>query len=80
MSIKGSVSWGWERVQNKPHMLGGFRQTRLGQLAAKKHRTVSAGLVRQYGMRLEKARKYLPAVVCLPAVPTSTRLRGCGAR
>ena len=46
---------------------GVSRQTRLGQPAAKKHGTASAGLVRQYGMRLEKARKYLPAVVCLQA-------------
>ena len=29
-------------------MPGGFRQTRLGQLAAEKHGTASAGLVRQY--------------------------------
>ena len=47
----GSSGAGWNgggRVQNKPRMLGGFRQTRLGQPAAEKYGTVSAGLIRQY--------------------------------
>ena len=48
-------------------MLGGFRQTRLGQLTAKKYGTVSAGLMRQYGTHLEKTRKSLLAVARLRA-------------
>ena len=55
------------RVQNKPHMLGGFRQTRLGQLAADKYGTVSAGLMREYDLHLEKAHKSLLAVARLRA-------------
>ena len=43
------------------------RQTRLGQPAAEKHRTVSAGLVRQYGTHPEKTRKSLLAVARLQA-------------
>ena len=45
----------------------GSRQARLGQPAAKKHGTASAGLMREYGMRLEKTRKSLPAVARLRA-------------
>ena len=48
-------------------MICGFRQTRLGQLATKKHGTASAGLMREYGMRLEKTRKSLLAVARLQA-------------
>ena len=48
-------------------MPGGFRQTRPGQPAAEKYGTISAGLIREYGLHLEKTRKYLPAVVCLQA-------------
>ena len=47
----GSSGAGWNRggrVQNKPRMVGGFHQTRLGQLVAKKYGTVSADLMRQY--------------------------------
>ena len=55
------------RVQNKPHMPGGFRQTRPGQPAAKKYGTVSAGLMREYGTHLEKTSKYLPTVARLQA-------------
>ena len=47
----GSSGAGWNgggRVQNKPNMPGGFRQTRLGQPAAEKYGTASAGLMRQY--------------------------------
>ena len=40
----------------------GSRQTRLGQLAAEKHGTVSAGLAQGYGMRLEKTCKSFLAV------------------
>ena len=36
-------------------------------MAAEKHRTVSAGLMREHGMRLEKTRKSLPAVARLRA-------------
>ena len=43
-------------------MVGVSRQTRLGQQAAEKYGTASAGLVRQYGTHLEKTRKSLPAV------------------
>ena len=57
----------WRRVQNKPNILGGFRQTRLERLAAEKHRTISAGLMRKHGMRLEKTRKSLLAVARLQA-------------
>ena len=53
------------RVQNKPHTLCGFRQTRLGQPTAEKHGTVSAGLMRQYDTHLEKTRKSLLAVARL---------------
>ena len=60
-----SVSQNGGRIQNKPNMLYGFRQTRLGQLAAKKYGTVSAGLMRQYGTHLEKTRKFLFAVARL---------------
>ena len=48
-------------------MLDGFRQTRLGQPAAEKHGTASAGLMREYGVHMEKTRKYLPAVARLQA-------------
>ena len=75
------AGWNWGGgVQNKPNMLGGFRQTRLGQLAVEKYGTISADLVREYGTHLEKTRKSLLAVARLPAVPTSTRSRRCGAR
>ena len=71
----GSSGADWNgggRVQNKPRMLGGFRQTRLGQLAAKKHGTASAGLMRQYGTYPEKTRKSLPAVARLQAGRSSS--------
>ena len=55
------------RVQNKPHTLCGFRQTRLGQPAAEKYGTVSADLMRQYDTHLEKTRKCLPAAARLQA-------------
>ena len=42
-------------------------QTRPEQLTAEKHRTISADLMREYGMRLEKTRKYILAVVRLQA-------------
>ena len=42
-------------------------ETRLGQLAAEKYGTVSAGLMRQYDTHLEKTRKSLPAVARLQA-------------
>ena len=42
-------------------------QTRPGQQAAKKHGTVSAGLMRQYGTHPEKTRKLLLAVARLRA-------------
>ena len=45
-------------------MLYESRQTRPRQPAAEKYGTVSAGLMLEYGMRLEKARKYLLAVAC----------------
>ena len=48
-------------------MLGGFRQTRLGQPAAKRHETISACLMRQYSTHPEKTRKSLPAVARLQA-------------
>ena len=48
-------------------MVGVSRQTRLGQLTAKKYGTVSAGLMRQYGTHLEKTRKSLLAVARLQA-------------
>ena len=48
-------------------MLSGFHQTRLGQPAAEKHGTISAGLVQQCSTHLEKTRKSLPAVVRLQA-------------
>ncbi len=66
----GSSGAGWNgggRVQNKPNMLYESRQTRLGQLAAKKYGTVSAGLMRKYDAHPEKARKYFPAVARLQA-------------
>ena len=50
-----------------PHNQGESRQTCLGQPAAKKHGTASAGLMREYGLRLEKARKSLPTVARLQA-------------
>ena len=46
---------------------GRSMQTRLGQLAAEKYGTVSAGLMREYGMHLGKTRKYIPSVVRLQA-------------
>ena len=48
-------------------MLYESRQTRLGQPAAEKYGTASAGLMRQYGTHLEKTRKSLPAVARLRA-------------
>ena len=48
-------------------MVGVSRQTRLGQPAAEKYGTASVGLMREYGMRLEKTRKSLPAVARLQA-------------
>ena len=54
-------------VRNRLHVAGASRQTRPGQPAAKKHGTASAGLAREYGMRLEKTRKSLPAVARLQA-------------
>ena len=54
-------------VQNKPHTLCGLRQTRLGQLAAEKHRTISADLMREYDLHLEKTRKSLLAAARLQA-------------
>ena len=45
----------------------GSRQTRLGQLAAKKYGTISADLMRQYGTHPEKTHKSLPAVARLRA-------------
>ena len=44
-------------------------ETRLGQLAAEKYGTVSAGLMRQYDTHLEKTRKSLPAVAPPPGGP-----------
>ena len=48
-------------------MLGGFRQTRLGQMAAEKYGTAGAGLMRQYGTHPEKTRKCPLAVARLQA-------------
>ena len=53
--------------ENKPNMLYESRQTRLGQLAAKKHGTASAGLMREYGTHPEKTHKSLLAVACFQA-------------
>ena len=43
------LPWPAVRVRNRPRMVGVSRQTRLGQLVAEKHRTASAGLMRQCG-------------------------------
>ena len=51
------LPWLAVRVWNKPRMAGESRQTRPGQPAAEKCRTVSAGLMRQYGTHPEKTRK-----------------------
>ena len=48
-------------------MLYESRQTRLGQPAAEKYGTVSADLMREYGLRLEKTCKSLLAAVRLQA-------------
>ena len=61
------LPWPAVRVRNKPRMVGVSRQTRLGQLAAEKYETVSAGLMQEYGMCLEKTRKCLPTVARLQA-------------
>ena len=66
----GSSGAGWNgggRVQNKPNMLYESRQTRPGQPAAKKYGTVSADLMREYGLRLEKTCKSLLVAVRLQA-------------
>ena len=46
-------------------MLYESRQTRLGQPATEKYRTISADLTRQYDTHLEKTHKSLPAIARL---------------
>ena len=54
-------------VRNRRHVVGASRQTRLGQPAAKRHGTASAGLMREHGTHLKKTRKSLSAVARLRA-------------